>query len=49
MKLSAVIGAVVAISLTAAGATGKEQQPVKIGVLTDMTSIYSQAWGPRLG
>ena len=46
MKLSAVIGAVVAISLTAAGATGKEQQPVKIGVLTDMTSIYSQDGGP---
>jgi branched-chain amino acid transport system substrate-binding protein len=46
MKLSAVIGAVVAISLTAAGATGKEQQPVKIGVLTDMTSIYSQHGGP---
>jgi branched-chain amino acid transport system substrate-binding protein len=45
MKLSAVIGAVVAISLTAAGATGKEQQPVKIGVLTDMTSIYSQHGG----
>jgi branched-chain amino acid transport system substrate-binding protein len=45
MKLSAVIGAVVAISLTAAGATGKEQQPVKIGVLTDMTSIYSQDGG----
>ncbi|MGB8899672.1 MAG: ABC transporter substrate-binding protein [Methylocella sp.] len=40
------IGAVVAISLTAAGATGKEQQPVKIGVLTDMTSIYSQDGGP---
>jgi branched-chain amino acid transport system substrate-binding protein len=46
MKLSAVVGAVVAISLTAAGATGKEQQPVKIGVLTDMTSIYSQHGGP---
>jgi branched-chain amino acid transport system substrate-binding protein len=46
MKLSAIIGAVVAISLTAAGATGKEQQPVKIGVLTDMTSIYSQHGGP---
>ena len=46
MKLSAVIGAVVAISLTAAGATGKERQPVKIGVLTDMTSIYSQDGGP---
>jgi branched-chain amino acid transport system substrate-binding protein len=46
MKLSAVIGAAVAISLTAAGATGKEQQPVKIGVLTDMSSIYAQNTGP---
>ncbi|MGC2223481.1 MAG: ABC transporter substrate-binding protein [Methylocella sp.] len=46
MKLSAMIGAVVAICLTAGGATGKEQQPVKIGVLTDMTSIYSQDAGP---
>ena len=46
MKLSVIIGAIVAISLTAAGATGKEQQPVKIGVLTDMTSIYSQDGGP---
>jgi branched-chain amino acid transport system substrate-binding protein len=46
MKFSAKFGAALAISLTAAGATGQEQRPVKIGVLTDMTSIYSQAGGP---
>jgi branched-chain amino acid transport system substrate-binding protein len=29
-----------------AGATGQEQRPVKIGVLTDMTSIYAEHAGP---
>ncbi|MGA7383621.1 MAG: ABC transporter substrate-binding protein [Methylocella sp.] len=46
MKFSALFGAALAISLTAAGATGQGQRPVKIGVLTDMTSIYSQDGGP---
>jgi len=36
----------VAISLTAGGAANGEQQPIKIGVLTDMSSIYSQHGGP---
>src|ERR1700730_15325654 len=45
MKLSAVIGAVLAMGLTAAGAADQQQPPVKIGVLTDMTSIYSEHAG----
>lgn len=46
MKLSDVIGAVLAMGLTAAGAADQQQPPVKIGVLTDMTSIYAEHAGP---
>jgi branched-chain amino acid transport system substrate-binding protein len=46
MKFSARFGAALAISLTAAGATGQEERPVKIGVLTDMTSVYAAHGGP---
>ena len=46
MKLSAIIGTVLAASLTAAGSAGNEQQPVKIGVLTDMSSLYAKHGGP---
>jgi branched-chain amino acid transport system substrate-binding protein len=46
MKFSAMFGAALAISLMGAGATGQEQRPVKIGVLTDMTSIYAEHAGP---
>jgi branched-chain amino acid transport system substrate-binding protein len=46
MKFSARFGAALAISLTAAGATGQEQRPVKIGVLADMTSVYAAHGGP---
>ncbi len=46
MKLSAIIGTVLAASLTAAGSAGNEQQPIKIGVLTDMSSLYANHGGP---
>ena len=46
MKFSAMFGAILAIGLTAAGATGQEQRPVKIGVLTDMSSLYAEHGGP---
>jgi branched-chain amino acid transport system substrate-binding protein len=46
MKFSAIFGAALAISLTAAGAMGEEQRPVKIGVLTDMSSLYAEHGGP---
>ena len=45
MRLSA-ISAILAISLIAAGAMGEEQRPVKIGVLTDMSSLYAEHGGP---
>jgi branched-chain amino acid transport system substrate-binding protein len=45
MKFRAVIGAAMAMALTA-GATGKEEQPIKIGVLTDMSSLYAAHGGP---
>ena len=45
MRLSA-ISAILAISLIAAGSAGKEQQPVKIGVLTDLSSLYAAHGGP---
>jgi branched-chain amino acid transport system substrate-binding protein len=45
MKFRAVIGAAMAMALTA-GATGKEEQPIKIGVLTDMFSLYAAHGGP---
>jgi len=38
--------AILVISLIAAGLAGKEQQPVIIGVLTDMSSIYAEIGGP---
>jgi branched-chain amino acid transport system substrate-binding protein len=45
MKLStASSAALAAIFLT--GAAGNDPQPVKIGVLADMSSVYSQAGGP---
>jgi branched-chain amino acid transport system substrate-binding protein len=46
MKSSAIFGAALAISLAAAGAMGEEQRPVKIGVLTDMSSLYAEHGGP---
>jgi branched-chain amino acid transport system substrate-binding protein len=46
MKFSAMFGAALAISLTAADATAQEQLPVKIGVLTDMSSLYAEHGGP---
>jgi branched-chain amino acid transport system substrate-binding protein len=46
MKFSAMFGVALAISLTAAGAIGEEQRPVKIGVLTDMSSLYAEHGGP---
>jgi branched-chain amino acid transport system substrate-binding protein len=45
VRLSA-ISAILAISLIAASSTGKEQQPVKIGVLTDLSSLYAAHGGP---
>ena len=45
MKFRAVIGVAMAMALTA-GATGKEEQPIKIGVLTDMSSLYAAHGGP---
>lgn len=40
------IGAAIAMALTAGGAPGQEALPVKIGVLTDMTSVYAAHGGP---
>jgi len=48
MKFRAMIGAAIAMALTAGGAPGQEALPVKIGVLTDMTSVYA-AHGARFG
>jgi branched-chain amino acid transport system substrate-binding protein len=45
MKFRAVIGSAMAMALTA-GATGKEEQPIMIGVLTDMSSLYAAHGGP---
>jgi hypothetical protein len=45
MKLPVAIGAALAIVLLT-GAAGPDQRPVKIGVLTDMTSIYAEHAGP---
>jgi branched-chain amino acid transport system substrate-binding protein len=45
MKFRAVIGAAMAMALTA-GATAKEEQAIKIGVLTDMSSLYAAHGGP---
>jgi branched-chain amino acid transport system substrate-binding protein len=45
MKLPVTIGAALAIVLVT-GAAGPDQRPVKIGVLTDMTSIYAEHAGP---
>ena len=46
MKFRAVIGAVIATVLTVGGASGQEALPVKIGVLTDMSSVYAAHGGP---
>jgi branched-chain amino acid transport system substrate-binding protein len=46
MKFRAVIGAVMAMGLTAGGTSGQEARPVKIGVLTDMSSVYAAHGGP---
>jgi branched-chain amino acid transport system substrate-binding protein len=46
MKLRAVIGAVAAMGLVAGGLTGQEERPIKIGVLTDMSSVYAEHGGP---
>ena len=46
MKLWAVIGAVTAMGLLAGSVTGQEEQPIKIGVLTDMSSVYAEHGGP---
>ena len=46
MKFRAMIGAALAMALTAGGAPGQEALPVKIGVLTDMTSVYAAHGGP---
>lgn len=46
MKFWAVIGAVTAMGLMAGGVTGQEEQPIKIGVLTDMSSLYAEHGGP---
>jgi branched-chain amino acid transport system substrate-binding protein len=46
MKFRAVIGAATAMILTAGGTSGQEELPVKIGVLTDMTSVYAAHGGP---
>jgi branched-chain amino acid transport system substrate-binding protein len=46
MKFRAMIGAAIAMALTAGGAPGQEALPVKIGVLTDMTSVYAAHGGP---
>jgi branched-chain amino acid transport system substrate-binding protein len=46
MKFRAIIGAAIAMALTAGGTRGQEALPVKIGVLTDMTSVYAAHGGP---
>jgi branched-chain amino acid transport system substrate-binding protein len=46
MKLWAVIGAVTAMGLLAGSVTGQEERPIKIGVLTDMSSVYAEHGGP---
>jgi branched-chain amino acid transport system substrate-binding protein len=46
MKFRAVIGAAIAMALTAGGTPEQEALPVKIGVLTDMTSVYAAHGGP---
>jgi len=46
MKLRAVIGAVTAMCLMAGGVTGQEERPIKIGVLTDLSSLYAEHGGP---
>jgi branched-chain amino acid transport system substrate-binding protein len=46
MKLRAVIGAVTAMGLMTAGVTGQEDRLIKIGVLTDMSSLYAEHGGP---
>jgi branched-chain amino acid transport system substrate-binding protein len=46
MKFRAVIGAAIAMALIAGGTPGQEALPVKIGVLTDMTSVYAAHGGP---
>jgi branched-chain amino acid transport system substrate-binding protein len=46
MKFWAAIGAVMAMGLMAGGVTGQEEQPIKIGVLTDMSSLYAEHGGP---
>jgi branched-chain amino acid transport system substrate-binding protein len=40
------MSAVVALSLAAFSAAGRDQSAIKIGVLTDMSSIYAQHGGP---
>jgi branched-chain amino acid transport system substrate-binding protein len=46
MKLRAVIGALAAMGLVAGGLTGQEERPIKVGVLTDMSSVYAEHGGP---
>ena len=46
IKLIALTGAALAVNLMADSGSGQTQQPIKIGVLTDMSSIYSQHGGP---
>jgi branched-chain amino acid transport system substrate-binding protein len=45
MRLPAILGAALTI-VPLTGAAGNDPQPVKIGVLADMSSVYSQAGGP---
>jgi len=45
MKFRAIIGVAIAMALAAGGAPGQEALPVKIGVLTDMTSVYAAHGG----
>jgi branched-chain amino acid transport system substrate-binding protein len=45
-KFLAAAGAVLAMGLTAAGIKGEEQRAIKIGVLTDMSSVYAAHGGP---
>jgi branched-chain amino acid transport system substrate-binding protein len=45
MKLPAAIGAALALVLLA-GAARPDERPVKIGLLADLSSVYSQAGGP---
>jgi hypothetical protein len=39
------IGAAIAMALITGGVPGQEALPVKIGVLTDMTSVYAAHGG----